>query len=498
MAGERIEAEMTVSGLEAFLATTPALSVVYGANVTGGANFITPLLAEIETALNNNCQGYPQTAAATLAAIGYGDWTGGAGYLFNENSGNAAAVYGTPTLTAVSTPTYGFAGPRGGIDKAVGFNSASDAFTGGNVYDLAAPTDLLVAGSIYFDGLDGASDDIISKGFIGGVGAGWYICREASALSCYLTDGATTVRVTVAVPASTWLAFILVADRANQTMRIAVAPIATGVATASAASSIAAVGSPTNVNSINVGNNGTNGPLTGYLSALYINAAVNKAGTLVANLTTAVSNLANAINASWDLSLGSDGRVSIGWTGYPTPTWSLAFSTTLLDVLGFTANITNATTAQTGTRVARGVWVPGTNILADSDPMQAPIGDDASSSISPTGRTYSIASSEYYRARNVRFPMVNRTRVWANAATTPGADWETFYLDTQLAHHSWFDVRSRVMVFWDNAGVVTELGNGNVEAWTMPKCVKLDELSMSIGNWTGLFDINLGDLYTDE
>jgi len=197
-------------------------------------------------------------------------------------------------------------------------------------------------------------------------------------------------------------------------------------------------------------------------------------------------------------------RVALVWgtttnTTVTALTWSVSWtSTALRDVLGFTANISSVNAPQTGTGMPSGVWFPGCNIVADSHPKQAPTGDDKAASISPTGRVYSIASSEYFRHRKVRFPYVDVTRIWANDATVVGADWETFYLETQLAHNSWFEVGSRVKVFWDNAGVLTELGSGGVDAWRMPECVKLDDLAMSQNGWTGLFDINLGDLYADE
>jgi hypothetical protein len=493
MAGERIEAEMTVSGLDAFVGINNASPVGSGANVTAGAAFISDLVDELETSLNHNVQGYPKTAAAMASAVGYGTWANG--WLFDITSGNDTGAFGGATFTAVSSPLYGFEGPRGGVDLMVGSDSVADGFDAGNIHDVGAADDIIAAFALYAPNIAG-NEDIWGRD---NGSTGYILVREGAALALYVRDGVDTVRVEAAIDPLVPTICLLALARASSDVRIATIPFYGGAVSINAASSAAAVGSLVNATNYLIGDNGTYRAGGMRIGAHYVGSGVGAATGATANMTTAISNLQAALNASWTASLSAtDGTVTIDWTGYASPVWSLALSTTLRDVLGFTADITNASSAQTGTRSARGIWIPRTTIAADSDPLQAPIGDDASSSISPTGRTYSIASSEYYRARNVRFPMVNRTRVWSSAATTPGADWETFYLDTQLAHHSWFDVRSRVKVYWDNAGVVTELGNGNVEAWTMPKCVKLDELSMSVGNWTGLFDINLGDLYTDE
>lgn len=189
----------------------------------------------------------------------------------------------------------------------------------------------------------------------------------------------------------------------------------------------------------------------------------------------------------------SSSNVTVTATTYSI-TWT---STTLRDVFGFAANIAAVNAPQTGTSQAKGVWYPGRALAADTDPKQAIKGDDRSASRAPTGRVYSMGTTEYYRQRNVRFPFVPKTSVWAAEATLIGSDWETFYLETQGGHHSWFELGSRVVVYWDNAGVLATLGGGGVESWWMPECTKLDELQLSIPGFAGYVNITLGDLYSD-
>lgn len=240
---------------------------------------------------------YPKTATDTRTAFGGFGATWSTGWLFNILSGNDTGVFGAVTMTAVGTPTYGTPGPRRGTDKAIGFDADADAFTGGNVHNIVAASDLLAGGAIYFD-TTASNDDIVGKGFVGGVGPGYYICREGAALSCYLTDGVATQKVTIAINASAWYAWILAVDRTTQQMRIAVAPLATAVASASSALSTATVGSPSNALSLNVGDNGTNRALLGKLSCLYMGSGVGVAGTIVANLPAAVTSFANYIMRS--------------------------------------------------------------------------------------------------------------------------------------------------------------------------------------------------------
>ena len=731
MSGERVEAELTVpNSVDASM--TVNIGAAFAASVvtaTPGATFPTALLADIQTQLNLNVQGYPQTAAAMQAALGLGDWTNGQGWLLNEASGNLVPAFGATTLTATSL-TYGTPGPRGGIDKAIGYDAATDNADGGNIFDVIATDDLIVAWVGYEGSVPGASFGILTKfsstGWVVQYGSGGFINFQA------VKAGPTTdFTASIAIGQGSWYVGIAVVDRSTGKARVGVRTLSGN--TTISAEQTATASSYTTAGAFRLGQRADAGigPFTdSKLAAVYVVDGTGVATGLSANLSTALTNFANSINAAWAVSLspttglvtfsnsfwpsavffpptlrdtvgfaydfnypqtaaqmatalgygawtsgagymcnesagdlasvfgtpatltatslvysiqgargGNDRAIGfdaagdnanggnsfdvtgpddliLAWTGYLTanPTasstaiskvaaafasgWALAgsggtgltlyagagggnlsgavataahinqwhaglavidrstgkmrialqnlstgtqtvgaegtasgsFTTAASFTLGssawtsqamtemrfsavyavsgsgvatgLSANLSTALSgfatymrSQTDTLAPSGAWFPGCNIAMDSDPKQAPAGDDGAWSMSPTGRGYKLMSSEYRRHRRVHFPYVTVDRVWANNATIAGADWETFYLETQNGHHSWFEVGARVKVYWDNAGVVTQLGSGAVGGWTMPQCTKLDDLRLPVEMFTGYVEIMLGDLY---
>lgn len=395
---------------------------------------------------------YPQTPAQVTTALGgLGNFAGGAGYLCNEAAGNLASAFGTPaTLTATSL-TYSSLGARGGSDKAIGFDAGTDNASGGDVYDVTATDDLVVAWVGYLTGAPAATRALVTK--FSAAAIGWYVQVNNSG-EIYLGAWNTGVvqdfeTAPVALPTKEWYVGIACIDRSTGKARVGTCGLRSGTTSVSA-ETIANANSYANAGNLRLGQRddaGVAAATESLFSAVYVTSGASVATGLSANLATALSSFATYMKS------------------------------------------------QTGTAAAKGVYVPNCPIAADSDVKQAPTGDDRSSTISPTGRVYSLASSEFYRHRNVRFSHVASQYVWANNATYANQDWETFYLDTQLAHHSWFSVGSRVKVYWNNAGTAMLVGSGTVDAWSMPKCVTLDELRLAVGNWTGLVEINLGDLY---
>lgn len=389
---------------------------------------------------------YPQTAAQMATALGYGTWTGGSAWLCNEASGDLAPVFGSVTLADTATPTYSNLGPRGGPDKAVGFDSATDAFSGGDVFDFGSSEDLLAL--IVCKAPTAADADLLTKG----ANPGWFLRTSvANGYRFAVGDGVDqSFDNANTVFADEWVVLIVYMDRGATQHGIAIQGLRSGTQV-TASNSSTAIGDTSNAGNFLLGNGGILGSASSpQVAFLAVVSGSGVASGIHTNRTTALSNFATYMKA------------------------------------------------QTGTEFPSGVWMPGRPINLDGDPLQAPTGDDKIATIAPTGRVYSQTSSTYFRHRNVRFPMVAQPLIWANSATTVGADWETFYLETQLGQNSWFEVGSRVIVYWDNAGVLTELGNGDVEAWRMPQCKKLDDLRLSTGTWTGLVDVELGDLYADQ
>lgn len=91
--------------------------------------------------------GYPMSAAEMALAIPGGTFTHG--WLCDESSGDLESVFGGLNLTASGTGLfYGDAGPRSGVDRAIGFTTgaATGKFSAAaaGTFDIAASTDELV------------------------------------------------------------------------------------------------------------------------------------------------------------------------------------------------------------------------------------------------------------------------------------------------------------------------------------------------------------------
>src|SRR5690606_38548649 len=116
------------------------------------AGTVSGAIETIEDALNaeHAVMGFPRTAAVMATVVG-GDWTNGSGWLCQEASGDLAPVFGTVTLADSGTPTYQNAGVKTG-DYAVGFDSSTDAFTGGTGdFDVTATDDIIWACVVKLD-----------------------------------------------------------------------------------------------------------------------------------------------------------------------------------------------------------------------------------------------------------------------------------------------------------------------------------------------------------
>lgn len=394
---------------------------------------------------------YPSATAPTGTMIGGGAWS--AGYKCDEASGNLSAAYGTPaTLTNTGALTYSLQGARGGADKAIQFTSAGNQyFDSGSTtaFDVGASDDLVVAWVGQLTAAPSGNYTTFSK-VSGGFGNGWAI-TSASASTLSLYAGAVAAFIASATITSLighWHVGLAVIDRSTGKMRIGLRSLLDGTTSMSAETAC---------------------------NSSFSNAATFRVG---ASAWTFLAEPAMRISAFY---------IGAG-AGYGTGL-SAGMSTALATFAAYQKS-------QTGTVAPAGVWFPHRNFVADSDPKQAPKGDNSSAAIAPTGDVYSVAGTTYYRHRNARFPKVAKQYVWANDATVLGADWQTFYLETQLGQHSWFTARSRVKVYWDNGGTVTELGSGGVVSWKMPSPTRLDELVMPVKGWTGLVDITLGDLYS--
>jgi hypothetical protein len=499
----RIEARLSVPTGGLSVSATVANGGSAATVTVPAANYYpTALLSTFQTKLNETVQGYPVTAAATAAAIGHGTWD--AGWLFNITSGNDSGVFGGVTMTAVGSPTYGTAGPRGGVDLAVGFDSATDAFSAGDVYDATAADDIAYAWVAKFSAASSNFANFITKGNGDPDGRiALYTMADGRLIAETKLAGVQQSTAEIALPAyDTWLVGIFVIDRATGKMRFGVRTLAgTTVVSTETAQPATNLSSP---DSLLIGRDNVADPTMAKVAAFYVAHGAGAATGLSANLSTALTNFANAVNAAWSVSLSSTtGLVSIGWTGYSTPTWSLSWTdTSMRDALGFAANISAVTTTQTGTLQCRGVWIPDWPLQLDGDPEQAPTISDLRTSQSPTGVVLGLSGNTFYRHTGLVYSHVARDRVWESAATYDHASWEWFFRETQLGlESSLFTPASPLQIYWNNAGTLTLLGDAandgaGTDGWTITGLGSV-EPRPSQANYTGLFRIELGTVVSE-
>lgn len=367
----RVEALIKVpTGGASVSASTGALTNAVTVTVPAGSYFPTAagttsgLLETLEDELNENARQYPENAAALQAAIGYGTWTSGAGWLMQEASGSLAAAFGSPSLTAVSSPTYQNAGPAAG-KYAVGFNSADDAFDGSTNFGLAAGDDLIVAWVAKID--NSSARDMISRWGIPANPGVWIVRVNASGVvNLYVNDGVDEAQASTAALPSGWHVGIAVLERATSRLRVAVRTLA-GASDVSAEVNTAAIGAVNGANPFRLGANGLHGSADGFaLAAAYIATGSGVATGLSANLSTALTNFANAINSSWSVSLSTtDGRITAAHSFWPSSIdWT---STTLRDVLGFEYDFSYPQTAAAVTEALGGYgdFTSGAGYLCD-------------------------------------------------------------------------------------------------------------------------------------
>lgn len=217
--------------------------------------------------------------------------------------------------------------------------------------------------------------------------------------------------------------------------------------------------------------------------------------------------------ATWTgtLSTGANGtgKVSLNWTG--AGTYSIAWTAsgaTLRDILGFTADLTAVTqgVASVSPNQARGLWLPDCPLACDGDPSSAPRHSDRRTVVTPNGKAYTHAGNEFYRLKNLRYSHVPQAKIWERLAVAAGlanSSFETFWRETQLGlSSSWFAAGSRLQVYWSNGGVETPAGSyanagAGLSGWYIGTPKELDEVTLSVPQWTGYYMVTLGDLVSD-
>lgn len=201
-------------------------------------------------------------------------------------------------------------------------------------------------------------------------------------------------------------------------------------------------------------------------------------------------------SGTWTVALSTGtsgtGKVSIQCTD--AVSWSIAWtSTTLRDLIGFTADITGVTTTQTGTKCARGMVILDSPVRPDGDPKRAPKVTDLRTTQSPTGVVLGLVGNAFYRHTNLRWSHVPLARVWeveAAAAGNANGSWETFVNETQLGQAStWFTPSSLVKIT-DHQSVV--YGQDlPVSGWYITGITSIEPKPADPSGWTGMWRIEI-------
>jgi hypothetical protein len=388
---------------------------------------------------------YPTDATELTRQLGgYGTWTGGSGWLCNESSGDMAPVFGAITLADSSSPTYSDQGPRGGADKAVGFDSANDRFAAAlaATFNPGATDDLAIVMVAKFSSVAG-NNDILGKGY---PGAAYFLARETTNLQWRVSDGVDTVTATATVAANVWYAIVMVLDRAAVAARVGVYNLSDGSTSISSATSTSAVGSLSNGAVFGIGDQSFYNTGNLQIAALYAVSGSGVAAGMSANMSTVLASFG-----------GQFGTI-------------------------------------TGTEQAEGVWYPDAPLTCDDHPSMAPRMSDLRTSQSPTGVVLGLSGNTFFKHTGVAYQRVPVERIREASATYANASLEVFWEHTQLGlGPSWFSVSSPVQVYWSDAGVDTLLGEDEtITGWTITGAGAVKDIARpSQRNWVGQFDVTL-------
>lgn len=200
---------------------------------------------------------------------------------------------------------------------------------------------------------------------------------------------------------------------------------------------------------------------------------------------------------TWQVSLSTGasgtGKVTIATTaGTYGITWGAGVDQAALrDLLGFAADIGGGTTTTTSPKQARGLWIPDCPVVSDVDAVQAPLDDDASTTVSPTGKAFTRSTTSRYTHSNIKWSFVSKSRMWASEEAITNQSYERFHRDAIRGRgHRWFRPGAKVDI-WDHlARKMGSLGmDGAVSGWVPVGVPKPSELKKVLDEWTGAYRV---------
>lgn len=237
----------------------------------------------------NAASNYPRSNAEMIKAIGYpGSWT--AGLLCQETATPLVEVFGPgSTFAAVSTPTYGTAGPFGATDKAVTFTDASgQAFQSSSTstYDPGTNGDLVLVLVARFNNPT-ASCNIVSK--MTGGGVGWQLFNNATTLEWINTNQ----NVTRTFASHVWYVIVATVDQSSGKVGLCIT--SDGTTTSSTTATFTVPSNMSNAASLYLGYNTLTVATGCDIAAMYIASGLGTAGPITANIDAAAKNFYNYV-----------------------------------------------------------------------------------------------------------------------------------------------------------------------------------------------------------
>jgi hypothetical protein len=188
---------------------------------------------------------------------------------------------------------------------------------------------------------------------------------------------------------------------------------------------------------------------------------------------------------------GGTGRVTITTSDV---NFSVAFlSDDFRELLGFTGDIVAASSAQTGTNSAKGIWCPDVvkwSPHGDED-GGGDIGvlvTDKTQTVSGAGHVKTLVSSERREIRGIRWQGLGQSKTRTRYETYTNESFEQFWRDTQNGNTVDYFVAGSPMRFYPDAG--------SDSVYSVVKMVGLSEFDPStfVPNWVGRYDLQIPNM----
>ncbi len=197
--------------------------------------------------------------------------------------------------------------------------------------------------------------------------------------------------------------------------------------------------------------------------------------------------------ANWTGSLSTTtGLVTLNTTDTP---WSIAWTdTNVRDMLGFAADITSVSSAQTGTLSHRGLWLPDCPLDLEGDPVHTPVESDARSTEGPTGEVFTYCGNTKYVHKSLVLSHVALAKFRESVSSIKGS-WEQWVKDTQLGlGHAWFTPGSAFQITNHDSIVVggdLNSGAGPTNGWKASPAIARTSATKAAPPWTGSWRIEI-------